>query len=59
MCTHCRRVYNPYSQSVVLVNCGHCKECLQDKADARANRIRNSIPADHLNLFVTLTYDNK
>lgn len=59
MCTHCKRVYNHYSQSVVLVNCGHCKECLQDKADARANRIRNSIPVDHINLFVTLTYDNR
>lgn len=59
MCTHCKKVYNPYIQETVLVNCGHCKECLQDKADLRANRIRNSIPADHLNLFVTLTYDNR
>lgn len=58
MCVRCRKVYNPYSQSTILVNCGKCEECQQDKADNRALRIRNSIGKDEVNLFVTLTYKN-
>lgn len=59
MCQYVKKIYNRYSQSFVWVNCGYCKECLQDKAERRALRIRNSIGNGEINLFVTLTYDNR
>lgn len=42
----------------IVVNCGHCPACLQEKAIKRANRIRNNVSSDMMTLFVTLTYRN-
>ena len=58
MCTKSRYIYNPYSRKAVLVKCGHCEACLQEKANARANRIRHNVSPGTITLFVTLTYSN-
>lgn len=58
MCVNSRYIFNPYSRKTVLVKCGKCPACLQEKACARANRIRNNVTDGTLTLFVTLTYDN-
>ena len=58
MCTNCRYIKNKYGTSI-LVKCGHCPACLQEKAINRANRIRNTYNNDDfVPLFVTLTYNN-
>lgn len=57
MCTHLRRIRNKYTGKDLIVKCGHCKACLQEKANMRANRIRAEVDSDHIFLFVTLTYD--
>lgn len=59
MCLNARYIFNPYSRRKVLVNCGKCKACLQEKACARSNRIRNNIYDGEIALFVTLTYKNE
>ena len=58
MCTHCRTVYNPYSRRTLLVKCGKCPSCLQEKAFARARRIKNNLDDGMICLFFTLTYAN-
>lgn len=58
MCTHCRTVFNPYSRKMLLVKCGKCPSCLQEKAFARATRIKNNYDDGMLCLFFTLTYSN-
>lgn len=60
MCTNKRWIYNRFIQDSVLCNCGHCKSCLQDKANMYANRIReHSANYGYYNSwFITLTYDN-
>lgn len=58
MCTHKRLVYNRYSRKSVLVNCGKCHACIQDRANRRAQRIRNNVSDGTLALFITLTYAN-
>lgn len=58
MCTHSRYIYNPYARRSVLVPCGVCPACQQEKALARSNRIRNNVKHGNVCLFVTLTYDN-
>ena len=58
MCTNTRYIVNCYNQKI-LVNCGRCDACLQEKAIYRSNLIRNSFPPDHVALFVTLTYKNQ
>lgn len=58
MCTHSRYIFNPYSRRKVLVKCGKCEACLQEKACARANRIRNNVTSGTIALFITLTYTN-
>lgn len=58
MCTHSRFVYNKYIKRNVLVSCGHCEACLQEKACACSNRIRNNVRSGTIALFVTLTYTN-
>ena len=58
MCTHCRYVFNRYSRRHVLVKCGKCDACKQEKAIARANRIRNNLTYGKIALFITLTYAN-
>ena len=57
MCTNTRYITNCYNQKI-LVNCGLCPACLQEKAIKRSTLIRNSFPADTVALFVTLTYKN-
>lgn len=57
MCTNRRYIINSYGDRV-LVNCGYCKSCLQEKAVARTNRIRNNHAPDQVCLFFTLTYRN-
>lgn len=58
MCTQSRWIYNRYSRQSVLVRCGKCDSCKQEKALARTNRIRNHVPDGFICLFVTLTYNN-
>lgn len=58
MCTNCRYIYNRFSRRHVLVKCGKCPACQQEKAMKRANRIRNHSVDGQLCLFVTLTYSN-
>lgn len=53
-----RFIFNPYSQKQVLVKCGKCDACQQEKAMKRANRIRNNISDGTIPLFITLTYAN-
>lgn len=43
---------------MVLVSCGKCSACLQEKANKRANRIRNNFKHGYVALFITLTYTN-
>lgn len=58
MCTNLKRVYNKYVNKYLLVNCGKCEACQQEKASRRANRIRSSLSPGEICLFVTLTYHN-
>lgn len=58
MCTNQRYIYNRYSRRRILVPCGHCESCLQEKALARSVRIRNNVSFGTMCLFVTLTYRN-
>ena len=55
MCLNARYIFNPYSRRKVLVNCGKCKACLQEKACARSNRIRNNIYDGEIALYVKVT----
>lgn len=57
MCTNNKYIYNKYINRGIYVRCGKCDACLQEKANARVQRIRNSISASTLPMFVTLTYD--
>lgn len=59
MCTYSKYIYNRYLNKSILVSCGKCPACLQQKANARAMRIRNHNYNSCLALFLTLTYDNK
>lgn len=58
MCTNLKSVYNRYIKRALLVDCGKCPACQQQKANARANRIRNTLKCGQICLFVTLTYKN-
>lgn len=58
MCTHSRYVTNRYIHQRILVKCGRCPACLQEKANARALKIRNHASSGKIGLFVTLTYSN-
>lgn len=51
-------IFNPYIHKKVLVSCGKCDACRQEKACARANRIRNNVSDGTIALFITLTYSN-
>ena len=59
MCTNKSWITNKRGRRI-LVKCGRCPACLQEKAIARTNRIRAAIPEDGSMtfLFVTLTYSN-
>lgn len=58
MCTHQRWIYNRYSMRKVLVKCGKCDACMQEKANRSATRIRNHSNQGTIALFFTLTYSN-
>lgn len=58
MCTKQRFIRNHITGQELLVKCGHCPACLQEKAIARSNRIRNHYCDDIQAAFVTLTYNN-
>lgn len=56
MCVNSRFIYNPYARRSVLVKCGKCEACQQEKAALRSNRIRNNMMDGNIALFLTLTY---
>lgn len=56
MCTKQRWIWNRYARKNVLVKCGKCEACLQEKACLRSNRIRNNVCSGEVCLFITLTY---
>lgn len=58
MCTKSKYVYNSYIGRKILVTCGKCPACQQQKANARTLRIRNHSKVGYFPLFVTLTYSN-
>lgn len=58
MCTNTRLIRNRYTTELVRVSCGKCPACIQEKAVARANRIRNHSAFGEIALFFTLTYSN-
>ena len=58
MCDHSKYVYNKYLHKTIFVSCGKCEACLQEKANARALRIRNHNDGK-LCLFIMLSYDNR
>ena len=62
MCINKRWIKNPVTGVRVLVSCGHCEACQQEKANKRTTRIRLQtsidVPLGYQTMFVTLTYDN-
>lgn len=58
MCTRSKYIYNSYIGRKVLVSCGKCPACQQQKANSRTLRIRNHSKEGYFPLFVTLTYSN-
>lgn len=58
MCVNQKYVHNKYIHKSFLVSCGNCPACLQEKANARAQRIRNHNNGK-LCLFLMLSYDNR
>lgn len=58
MCNFGHYIFNSYIRKSIFVSCGKCRSCLQQKANARALRIRNHNEGK-LCLFVTLTYSNE
>ena len=59
MCQNMTWVKTPKMHHPVLVKCGRCKACQQEKANHRTMRIRNNHKKGQIALFVTLTYQNK
>ena len=58
MCTNAHYVTNVYTGKRLLVRCGKCEACQQEKATARSNRIRNNMKDGYIALFSTHTYSN-
>ena len=59
MCMYQKKIYNHYIDKWLWVNCGRCKACLQQKANARAARIRmHAQRTGEIALFFGLTYDD-
>ena len=52
-----RYIVNAIGQQL-LVKCGSCPSCLQEKAISRSNKIRNEYNGANVAYFVTLTYRN-
>lgn len=59
MCKYSKRIFNPYIHRHLLVPCGKCPACQQEKANKRARRINNHKVQGECILFVTLTYKNE
>lgn len=59
MCTHKKYITNRYTGDRLLVNCGRCKSCLQEKANRSRNRIRAALPDGFQFLFVCLSYKDE
>ena len=61
MCTNTRFIRNKYTHERVLVKCGKCAACLQEKANRMANRIRfaasDGLRSGQVQVMLTLTYD--
>ena len=58
MCVDKKWVRNRYTGRLLLSKCGHCKACLQEKANARAMRIKNTACEDFQSFMVNLDYSN-
>ena len=58
MCTYKKVITNPYTGQRLVVPCGHCESCKQQKANRTKNRIRNTLSVGKVALFVTLTYSD-
>lgn len=59
MCLRKRYIKNIHGDKI-LVSCGSCPSCLQEKAISRTNKIKNTYDEDkYIPLFVTLTYKNE
>lgn len=58
MCIHQREIVNKYTGRSLIVKCGKCPSCLQEKALNRVNRINQTISPDCVPVFFTLTYKN-
>ena len=58
MCFNKRFVRNQYTGQSILVKCGHCAACLQEKANRRKLRLLNHRPADYDVYFFHLTYED-
>lgn len=58
MCTNKRWIINKYTGDKVLVSCGSCPSCLQEKACKVATNIRRHGKEGELCLFCTFTYTN-
>ena len=59
MCTHRKEIINPYTGKKLIVNCGKCPACRQEKAIKRTMRIKNHYDDKLTCAFVTLTYRNE
>ncbi len=46
-------------EKLVLIPCGHCKECKKQKKINMYYRIKKEIELNKDNIFITLTYDNE
>lgn len=57
MCTSKRWITNQYTHERILVKCGHCPSCLQEKANRYTQKIKDNAKPGFVDLFVTLTYD--
>lgn len=58
MCINMRYIYNKYTKRNMLVKCGKCPSCLQEKANKRTNRLKVGLTDEDVCLFFTLTYKN-
>ena len=58
MCVNQRFIRSSFTRHTILAKCGICPACKQEKANNRANRIRNNLRKGEINLFCSLTYSN-
>ena len=56
MCINQRLIKSPYLRFPMYVKCGKCPSCLQEKANKRVRRIRNTASDDLVCIMVALTY---